>query len=275
VLLLGGALPLTLGLILLVALPESVRYLVLRRGNDLKIATTLRKIAPLSVPDGTLFTLEEAPTSGSPVKQLFAPQFRVGTLLLWTVFFMSLLIVYLMTNWLPTLIHRSGLSLAAASKVAVIYQVGGTVGALIIGRLMDLRSQTGVLAVTYALGAAFLVATGLASGAWLAISVAGVGFCISGSQIGANAYVARYYPTASRVTGISWALGVGRLGSVIGAMVGGELLVANISFPLLFLIVATPAVVASAAIVACGRHSRRAERLQRVEGTANIAAGSL
>lgn len=186
---------------------------------------------------------------------------------------MGLLIVYLMTNWLPTLVYRSGLSLAAASKVAVIYQVGGTVGALIIGRMMDLRSQTGVLAVTYALGAAFLVATGLASGAWLAIAVAvaGVGFCISGSQIGANAYAARYYPTSNRVTGISWALGVGRLGSVVGAMVGGQLIVANISFPVLFLIVAIPAVVASAAIVACGRHAKRAERLQLMDPTANIA----
>jgi AAHS family 4-hydroxybenzoate transporter-like MFS transporter len=272
VLLVGGVLPVTLCLILLVALPESVRYLVLRRGNERQIASILGKIAPLQDPDNTRFTLEEVPSSGSPVKQLFAPEFRTGTLLLWTVFFMSLLIVYLMTNWLPTLIQRSGLSLAAASKVAVLYQVGGTVGALIIGRLMDLRSQTGVLTATYAVGAAFLVATGLATGAWLPIAVAGVGFCISGSQIGANAYVARYYPTANRVTGVSWALGVGRLGSVVGATVGGQLLVANISFPLLFLIVAGPALIASFAIAACGRHSRRVELRQRAEVTANIAA---
>jgi AAHS family 4-hydroxybenzoate transporter-like MFS transporter len=163
--------------------------------------------------------------------------------------------VYLLTNWLPTLIHRSGMPLVLASKVAVMYQIGGTIGALLIGRLMDKVSPTAVLATTYAFGGLFLIATGIATGALLATAVMGVGFCISGSQIGANAYVARYYPTASRVTGISWALGIGRLGSVVGALVGGALLSANITFPILFSIVAVPAVIASVAIFACGRKS--------------------
>jgi MFS transporter, AAHS family, 4-hydroxybenzoate transporter len=134
-----------------------------------------------------------------------------------------------------------------------MYQVGGTIGALVIGRLMDKANPTAVLASSYGLGAVFLVATGMATGTWLAATVMGVGFCISGSQIGANAYVARYYPTSSRVTGISWALGIGRLGSVVGALVGGVLLSANISFPALFAIVAAPAAIAALAIYACGR----------------------
>jgi AAHS family 4-hydroxybenzoate transporter-like MFS transporter len=95
----------------------------------------------------------------------------------------------------------------------------------------------------------------MATGTLLAATVMGVGFCISGSQIGANAYVARYYPTSSRVTGISWALGIGRLGSVVGALVGGVLLSANISFPVLFAIVAVPAAIASVSIFACGRNA--------------------
>lgn len=261
VLILGGVLPLMLVPVMLAAMPESVRYLVL--GNDdhrAKIATLLRKIAPLTVPDNTRFTLQEAPKSGSPVRQLFTHEYRSGTLLLWVVFFMSLLVVYLLTNWLPTLIHRSGMPLVLASKVAVMYQIGGTIGALLIGRLMDKVSPTAVLATTYALGGLFLIATGIATGALLATAVMGVGFCISGSQIGANAYVARYYPTASRVTGISWALGIGRLGSVVGALVGGALLSANITFPILFSIVAVPAVIASVAIFACGRKIQAIER---------------
>ena len=260
VLILGGVLPLMLVPIMLVAMPESVRYLVL--GNDdhrEKIAAILRKIAPLAVPDNTRFTLHETAPSSSPVRQLFAPEYRSGTLLLWAVFFMSLLVVYLLTNWLPTLIHRSGMPLVVASKVAVMYQVGGTICALFIGRLMDKVNPTAVLAVTYAFGAIFLVATGIATGTSMAAAITGVGFCISGSQIGANAYVARYYPTASRVTGISWALGIGRLGSVVGALVGGALLSADITFPVLFAIVAVPAAIASAAIFACGRTSQAIE----------------
>ncbi|HTH76542.1 MAG TPA: aromatic acid/H+ symport family MFS transporter, partial [Trinickia sp.] len=114
---------------------------------------------------------------------------------------------------------------------------------------------TVILAWSYAFGAVFLVATGVSAGTPLIMAVMGVGFCISGSQIGANAYVARYYPTSSRVTGISWALGIGRLGSVVGALVGGALLAADISFPLLFAIVAAPAAAASLAIFACGRRN--------------------
>ena len=254
ILFLGGVLPLLLVPIMLATLPESVRYLVLRKNAaPERIARILQKIAPLAVPAPTQFTVDETVQSGSPVRQLFTPEYRSGTLLLWIVFFMSLLIVYLLTNWLPTLVHSSGMPLAIASEVAVMYQVGGTAGALVIGRLMDRANPTVVLASSYAFGAVFLVATGMASGALLATTIMGVGFCISGSQIGANAYVARYYPTSSRVTGISWALGIGRLGSVVGALVGGALLSANISFPALFAIVAVPAAIASLSIFACGR----------------------
>jgi AAHS family 4-hydroxybenzoate transporter-like MFS transporter len=256
ILLLGGVLPLLLVPIMLVLLPESVRYLVLRKqAASEHIARILQKIAPLAVPAPTRFTLDEAVQGGSPVRQLFTAEYRAGTLLIWIVFFMSLLIVYLLTNWLPTLVHSSGMPLAIASEVAVMYQVGGTIGALVIGRLMDKANPTAVLATSYGLGALFLVATGMATGTLLAATVMGVGFCISGSQIGANAYVARYYPTSSRVTGISWALGIGRLGSVVGALVGGVLLSANISFPVLFAIVAVPAAIASVSIFACGRNA--------------------
>lgn len=252
---LGGVLPLALVPVMLVVLPESVRYLMLRKDvAQERIARILGKIAPHALAADTRFVLNETAHSGSPVRQLFTREYRSGTLLLWVVFFMSLLVVYLLTNWLPTLIHQSGLPLAVASKVAVMYQVGGTIGALVIGQLMDKRSPTAILTWSYGFGAVFLVATGIATGTSLVLAVMGVGFCISGSQIGANAYVARYYPTSSRVTGISWALGIGRLGSVIGALVGGALLSANISFPALFAIVAAPAAIASLAIFACGRH---------------------
>jgi len=258
VLLFGGVVPLVLVPVMAFALPESVRYLVASGADNAAIGKLLNRIAPLDLTLDTRFVLTETKAKGSPVRQLFLPAFRTGTLLLWMVFFMSLLIVYLLTNWLPTLIHSGGVSLALASRIAVMYQVGGTIGALVIGRLMDRYPATIVLCCTYALGAVFLTLTGVAHGTMLAFAVTGVGFCISGSQIGANAFAAQFYPTASRVTGISWALGVGRLGSVCGALVGGVLLTANIGFQLLFLIVAVPAAVASLAIFLCGKQAVRA-----------------
>lgn len=257
VLLFGGVVPLVLVPLMAFALPESVRYLVSSGADNTTVGKLLNRIAPLAVTPDTRFALHEAKAPGSPVRQLFLPAFRTGTLLLWTVFFMSLLIVYLLTNWLPTLVHAGGVSLALASRIAVMYQVGGTIGALIIGRLMDRYPATIVLCGTYGLGALFLALTGVTQGTMLAFAVTGVGFCISGSQIGANAFAAQFYPTANRVTGISWALGVGRLGSVCGALVGGVLLTANIGFQLLFLIVAVPAAIAAVAIFLCGSQAKR------------------
>ncbi|UCF22994.1 MAG: MFS transporter [Ralstonia sp.] len=259
VLLFGGLVPLVLVPVMAFALPESVRYLASKGGETAAVGKLLNRIAPLVVTPDTRFVLHETQAQGSPVRQLFLPAFRTGTLLLWAVFFMSLLIVYLLTNWLPTLIHAGGVSLALASRIAVMYQVGGTIGALIIGRLMDKYPAPVVLCCTYGLGAVFLALTGVAHGAMLAFAVTGVGFCISGSQIGENAFAAQFYPTASRVTGISWALGVGRLGSVCGALVDGVLLTANIGFQLLLLIVAVPAAIASFAIFLCGAQARPAE----------------
>ncbi|AXW19610.1 MFS transporter [Ralstonia solanacearum] len=259
VLLFGGVVPLLLLPVMVLALPESVRYLVSRGGQTVAVGKLLNRIAPVQVTPDTRFVLHETVAQGSPVRQLFLPAFRTGTLLLWSVFFMSLLIVYLMTNWLPTLIHSGGVALALASRIAVMYQFGGTVGALVIGRLMDKYPATVVLCCTYGLGAGFLMLTGVSQGTMLAFAVTGVGFCISGSQIGANAFAAQFYPTASRVTGISWALGVGRLGSVCGALIGGVLLTANIGFQRLFLLVAVPAAIASFAIFLCGVQARRIE----------------
>ena len=137
VLLFGGVVPLLLLPVMAFALPESVRYLVARGGQTAAVGKLLNRIAPMPVTPDTRFVLHETTANGSPkespqgspVLQLFLPAFRTGTLLLWTVFFMSLLIVYLMTNWLPTLIHSGGVALALASRIAVMYQLGGTVGA--------------------------------------------------------------------------------------------------------------------------------------------------
>lgn len=120
---------------------------------------------------------------------------------------MGLLIIYLLTNWLPTLIGGTGFSLGEAATISAMFQLGGTLGALLLGSAMDRFDAHRVLSLAYVGGALFIL--GIASlyhnFALLALCVAGVGFCISGSQVGANALAADFYPTRSRATGVSWA----------------------------------------------------------------------
>src|SRR5262245_37125971 len=261
VLVLGGVLPLALVPIMLWKLPESVRYLVMEgKGLD-RVAATLSRIARGVNFAGARFVVTEKKPSGFPVTHLFRVDLLRGTLMLWVAFFMSLLVIYLLSSWLPTLIKSTGVSLKTASLVTTMFQIGGTIGAILLGWLMDRVRPHRVLAVSYALAGLFIAAIGSLAGApWLVgLVVFCAGFCISGSQVGANALAASFYPTDCRASGVSWANGVGRIGSVLGSMGGAAMLSMNLSLPTVFLIVGVPAVVAGITMFALGQLHENAQ----------------
>ncbi len=257
----GGVLPLALAPVLWMRLPESVRYLVLRGSQIARIAAVLRRIVPDADFAGATFVGATSP-GAAPIRQLFEPGLRTGTLLLWLAFFMSLLVVYLLSNWMPTLIQRSGVTLSRASLITAMFQVGGTVGAIAIGRVMDRFNPHHVLGTSYVLAAVFVSLMGMATTTpWLmTVAVFGAGFCVSGGQVGANALSAAFYPTACRATGVSWANGVGRSGSIVGSLTGGAMLAQGWSLPAIYGLVAIPAVISATAILVLGMVTTRDAR---------------
>ncbi|SDC97515.1 MFS transporter [Paraburkholderia lycopersici] len=263
VLLVGGIVPLAMALVYVRALPESVRYMVNAQWPPARIAAALRRIDPNANLDGVAFSVADVSrgSSGSRIGRLFTPELRNGTLLLWLTFFMSLLLIYLLQSWLPMLLHTSGASLRTAALVTAMFQVGGTLGAIALGWLMDRLNPCFVLAVAYVLAGVFTAAIGHLTGSpWLAaISVFLAGVCVSGTQCGANALSAAFYPSDCRVTGVSYANGVGRFGSVLGSLAGGSMLAAGLDMPMLFSIVGMPAIVAGCAMTVFGFHLRRDE----------------
>ncbi len=265
VLALGGVLPIALTFALLFLLPESVGYLVLKGGQDARVATILSRIANEPVLSEARF-VESARAPGFPVTRLFAEGRLAGTLLLWLTFFMSLLVFYLLTSWLPTLLAASGQSIKNASLFALVLPVGSTVGAIVIGLLMDRFNPHIVLTLSYAMAAGFILLLGnvTATPALLALAVFGAGMGTGGSQVGINALAAVFYPTASRATGVSWANAVGRTGSVFGSMVGGTLLSMGWDLGAVFAVAAIPAAAAALAVFAKGAMgSRQAPVLAR------------
>jgi AAHS family 4-hydroxybenzoate transporter-like MFS transporter len=217
------------------------------------VRATLQRIAPQADLTDASFAGRRAVTS-SPVRDLFAGGLVSGTLLLWLAFFMSLLVVYLLSNWMPTLIQRSGLSLRRASLITATFQLGGTVGAIALGRLMDTFNPHRVLGIAYLVAAGFVSVMGAATSMpWLmAAAVFGAGFCVSGGQVGANALTAAFYPTSCRTTGVSWALGVGRSGSIVGSLIGGAMLAQGWSLGTVYGLVAIPALISGSAILTVG-----------------------
>ncbi|VVD73459.1 4-hydroxybenzoate transporter [Pandoraea pneumonica] len=259
VLAIGGLLPLALVPVLWLALPESVRFLAIRNGTQAQIAAILRRVAPGRIAAGQTYSVADERSPASPVVQLFHRDYRRGTVLLWLAFFMSLLLLYLLINWLPILAERSGLTLKQASMFAGLLQGGGVLGAIVLGMLIDRFHPYKVVAAAYLLGAVAVASLAVADGAaWLALGIFVTGFCVSGSQVCANVLASAYYPTSNRATGVAWALGIGRVGAVVGSFGGAFLLSAGWSNAGLFAILAIPAMLAAMSILLVGVRPGRA-----------------
>ncbi|HEY4073412.1 MAG TPA: aromatic acid/H+ symport family MFS transporter [Herbaspirillum sp.] len=259
VLMLGGILPILLLLPLWLALPESIRYLVTKnRGHD-EAARVLGRIAPDERLQNCTFSVVQYATDGSPIANLFARGIRGGTLLLWFTFFMGLLLYYLLTSWLPTVINGNGSSLKESVLLAAMFPIGSTVGAIILGLLMDRFNPYKVLTTALFCAGACVTAIGYVYGTWwmLGIAIFGAGFGTGGAVIGLDALAAAFYPVAMRGTGVSWALGVGRMGSIIGSMAGGVLLSLHWDLSGVFTLVAVPAFLGCFTILGMGRLSRK------------------
>jgi MFS transporter, AAHS family, 4-hydroxybenzoate transporter len=141
-----------------------------------------------------------------------------------------------------------------------LLQVGGFVGALTLGKFID-RFSFRALAVTYLLASFAIVAIGFSGHSipLAAVAIACAGFCIVGGQTASNALAATYYPTRVRSTGVGWALGIGRIGSIIGPLAGGMILARQAGVETLFVSAAVPAVLAAIASFALSRVAGRGD----------------
>jgi AAHS family 4-hydroxybenzoate transporter-like MFS transporter len=260
----GGLLP-CVSAVLLLWLPESIRFLVLKGGEDVRVASLLRKFAPtVQVLPGASYIVDENVVgehreSGFLVKQLFTDGRALMTLLLWVIFFMSLLDLYFLNSWLPTVLHDSGLDLKRAIRITAMFQIGGAVGALLLGRIFDRYKSYRALALAY-VGASlcvFLIGMLGASVGLQALAVFAAGICVVGGQTGSNAMAAESYMTSIRSTGVGWSLGIGRIGSIVGPVVGGILLSSHLEMRRVFWAAALPPLIAVVALVVLNQRTKR------------------
>ena len=255
----GGLAPLALVPILLSRLPESIRFLALagkvQEKAQERVAQLLASISPSALfEQGTRFVVNEPTLTGIPVRHLFQGGRTTATLLLWIVFFMSLLDIYFLSNWLPTVLNDLGASIAEAAVIGSMLQIGGVVGTFALGRIID-RFSFRALALVYFIAVFAVGAIGQLGHSEILVTVAIfiAGFCIVGGQIAANALAAGFYPTAVRATGVGWALGIGRVGSIVGPLVGGILLSLKWSAGEVFVVAAGAALCAALAAFSLSR----------------------
>ena len=248
----GGILPLFILPFLARWLPESLPRLLADPAPQARLHAVVAQVAPGWTPSASGGGRTVRGSRASPLRQLFAKGYAAPTLLIWAAFLCNLIVLYFLANWLPSVVHASGLSVEMASIVTATYQGGGTGGALVLAWTCDRvgRAQP-VLACAFLGGAlctAFIGMAGTTAPALIA-SAAGAGFCVVGGQIAANAFAGNYYPAAMRATGVGWALGMGRFGSIFGPLIGGVLIGLEVSTPTLFILFALPALFAAVCVL--------------------------
>ena len=255
VFILAGVMPLLLAPVLALLLPESIRHLVIHGGHTERVRQLLARINPqLVFARGTNFIVREERAAGMPVLHLFRQGRAVPTILLWIGFFMSLIDIYLLTSWLPTVFHNAGITLSLSVIATALFQGGGVVASLILGSFVDRFGPYRVLSFIYLLGAACVALLGYSHSVGLIMTCtffAGAG--ILGGQTGANALAASFYPTYIRSTGVGWALGIGRIGSIVGPIFGGIMLSLHWPLTTVFMAAAIPSLLGSGAIFLMGR----------------------
>ena len=252
VLVLGGTTPLVLTVLLLLLMPESVRYMVAKNQPVERIRGVLRRIAA-TMPEATSFTMHEKASvtqAKSGIGMVLSTSYLVGSVSLWVTYFMGLVIFYALINWMPLLFNDAGLAPQTAALISALFPLGG-VGAILSGWLMDRFNANVIIAVGFALTAVAVYAIGHAAGnlALLVVVVFVAGTLMNTSQSSLPALAAGFYPTQGRATGVAWMLGLGRFGGIAGSFLVAELARRQLTFSQIFTIVAIPGLIAAAALM--------------------------
>lgn len=251
--LLGGWSPLILMLLVIFFLPESYRFLIVKGKNNHKVGQILRRIAPEQVQGATEFHVPEEKSEGNQKNVfaiMFSKQYAKGTFLLWFTYFMGLVVIYLLTSWLPTLMRETGATMERAAFIGGLFQFGGVLSALFIGWAMDRFNPNRIIAGFYLMAGIFAVIVGqsLSNPTLLAFFILCAGIAVNGAQSSMPVLSARFYPTQCRATGVAWMSGIGRFGAVFGAWIGAVLLGNDWSFTMILSMLFIPATAAAIAI---------------------------
>ncbi len=252
---LGGVLPALLIPFVLVALPESLAFLAARRtpGSLARINATLRRLKRPELDELPPLAAWTGPARGS-VAALIAPAHRRNTMLIIFAYVMVMMTLYFVLNWTPKVVVDSGLTVAEGIRASVLVNIGGVVGASIFGVLAVRFREVRTLRVYLVLCMLGLIGFGLAdmhtAMLWVAAFV--MGYFTHGITIGLYTLLPRLYPPEIRSTGAGWAIGIGRLGAIIGPALAGYMFSAGMSSAAVYALFALPILLALFAVSRIG-----------------------
>ena len=247
----GGVAPLVIAVVLLLFLPESIKFLIARGKDTDAVRRIVARFRFPGVNPGARFVVDEEQLPGTPVRHLFTEGRMPGTLLLWVPFFMGFGILTVVTLWTPALLRLNGISGANTAFVVAFNGLGAVIGQSSAGRLIQRFGILPVMLPGFLLGAAATVGLGYAaSSVALAATFVGlVGLFLGFGTASAIALAAIIYPTPIRSTGVGWGMAMGRFGQIVAPFIAGALLGAGWTAGRIMLVIACGGLIAAVFVV--------------------------
>ena len=244
-----AVIPLLLLPLIWTQLPDSVAFLV-RQGKIAEARKVLAALTGKPLPDDAELAVHQPQKTEQSLAALFSNNRALSTLMFFQAFLMCLRMVYGLGSWLPKLMTMAGYGFGSSLMFLLFLNIGGIIGAIGGGWLSDRFHPRPVLMLFFTLAAVSLALLGFKSHvAVLYFLVTVAGATTIGSQILLYAYVAQFYPTAIRSTALGWSSGVGRIGAILGPVLGGALLAMQLSHQMNFLAFVVPGALAVIAIM--------------------------
>lgn len=254
----GGALPLAVGLMVTIFLPESLEFLVRQAKHEARVRSIVSNIAPnIAANQDVQFTIDEKQLAGVPLKHLFTDSRGFTTVLLWVLFFFSFYLLWIVLAWAPTLLKKSGATVQQYSLAFSCIMFGSLVATVTIGRMMDRFDPFRALKAVHVLAFISMVVFGLtANNPFIIVAIMSVimGIFVFGGNSGLVALATVSYPLDIRASGIGWAYAVGKIGSLLAPAAGGFLLSLNWSVSRICAINGSAALFITVAIVILQKH---------------------
>jgi AAHS family 4-hydroxybenzoate transporter-like MFS transporter len=262
--LIGGIAPLVMVAVMALWLPESPRFLARKAVLSPREEALLRRL-DITPGQGAAAGLDVA--RANPVAMLFSRGYALQTVLMWIIFFCSLMNLFLFVYWMPEVLHLTGMTPAQAARATSFRELGAIFAVLYLGWLIDRFGPERALALNYAAGIGFIGLIALVAMPYLplVIVIFFSGMTIIGSQTGANAACGKLYPARMRTSGLGWALGIGRLGGIAAPLLGGFLLVHGLAPRHIFLSACAFALIAAVATALLALRGPQTEPAARPE----------
>ena len=268
----GGVIPIALGFLLALVVPESTKFLVVNGADRGVIAAILNRWTKTKAFQGDeIFSVPEDVTRQSSVREILSRTYVLKTTALWVSFAINQMGLTFAITWMPLVLRRAGVALDKAILASALFTLVGILGAIAIARLTDRAKSGGPVACAYFVSAAAIASIGYASStAWLLfVAVSAAGFLMIGVAVNLNPIAASVYPTTIRSTGVGWSLGMKSVGAIVGALAGSMLVSSRLGLSSVYLIAAGPIVLG--AVSFAWLVFRLAPRLNRSDASVNCS----